>query len=91
MQHFVRLYIEPVTKFEITLEDYSNIAIPDTFAFQTKINHLTEHDIYFAQRDEDENQYTVTLPSIGCVYHFSVEHMRKQIVENNYIISPTKE
>lgn len=81
----LRVNAESVAKSESTLdEDYSYFAIPDTFAFQTKINRLTAHDIYYAEREE--GQYTVTLPSTGCVYHFSVEHMCKQIIENHYII-----
>lgn len=85
----LRVNAESVSKCESTLdEDHSYFVIPDSFAFHTKINRLTEHDIYYAQRDED--QYIVILPSIGCVYRFSVEHMKKQIVMKNYIIVPQK-
>lgn len=60
--------------------------LPDTFAFQTRVNRLTEHDTYYAHRDEDENQYIVTLPRVGCVYHFSVDHIYRCILERKYMI-----
>ena len=79
----------PVSKSDRTLEDSNILSIPDTFSFQTKINCLTGKDIYYAQREDDH--YTVTLPSVGCVYRLSVEHVHKQIVGKKYMIVPTTE
>lgn len=72
------------SKNDHLLERCKDVIVPDSFAFKTKTNQLTEHRTYYAQRDED--QYTVTLPSIGCTYHFSVEHMQRGIMEKRYVI-----
>ena len=76
---------------DINISYYRGCNLPKMFAFQTNANRLTKCDIYYAKRDGNKNQYTVTLPRVGCVYHFSVEHIQKQIMDKNYIIVSEKE
>ena len=60
--------------------------LPDSFLFQSTVNHLTYRDTYRARRDGSD--YVISLPKIGTLCRLSEERMEACIRKHRFQLLP---